>query len=70
MPRADASRSSFPLPTMALAIPPPFSPTGAGKCVRKAQLRELPPFQTRYPRMKNKKPTVTKAQSPLRLNMR
>jgi hypothetical protein len=55
---------------MALAIPPPLSPTGVGKWVRKVQLRELPPFQRRYPRMKNKTPTVTKAQIPVTLNMK
>jgi hypothetical protein len=70
MPKADARRSSLALPTMALAIPPPLSPTGVGKCVRKAQLRELPPFQRRYPRMKNKTPTVASAQTPVRLNMK
>jgi hypothetical protein len=43
---------------------------GAGKWVKKAQLRELPPFHSRYPRMKNKEPTATKAQSPVMLNMK
>ena len=28
-------------PTMALAIPPPASPTGFGRCVKKSQFTEL-----------------------------
>src|SRR6202046_141224 len=40
-----ANINSFRLPTMAFAIPPPDSPTGFGSCVKKAQFRDLPPFQ-------------------------
>ena len=32
-----------PLPTMALAKPPPFSPIGLGKCVKKSQLKAPTP---------------------------
>src|SRR6185437_14983611 len=34
-PKSIAKSSSLPLPTMALAIPPPGSPTGAGSLVKK-----------------------------------
>ena len=35
---------SLALPTMALAMPPPVSPTGAGSLVKKSQLMEVPPW--------------------------
>src|SRR5580693_6850184 len=38
-------------PAMALAIPPPASPTGFGVCVRKAQLMDPMPLYTRYPKI-------------------
>src|SRR6202049_1591632 len=37
-------------PAMALAMPPPGSPTGFGVCVRKSQLIEPMPLYTRYPK--------------------
>ena len=63
------SRSSFPVPTMAFAIPPPASPGGLGSCVRKLQLSERPPYQSRYPRMKKSTETVSSAHSPVMPNI-
>ena len=40
-------------PTIALAIPPPASPTGFGVCVRNAQLIEPTPRYTRYVNIAN-----------------
>ncbi len=40
-PISAASSSSFKLPTMALAMPPPVSPTGFGSLVKKSQLSDL-----------------------------
>ena len=34
----------MPEPTMEFAMPPPFSPTGAGMWVKKARLSELAPL--------------------------
>ena len=42
-PTREARSSSFALPTIALAMPPPASPTGVGSFVKKSQLRERPP---------------------------
>src|SRR5215471_3044435 len=39
------------VPAIALAIPPPTSPTGLGVWVRKAQLMEPTPLYNRYPKM-------------------
>jgi len=61
-----ATSNNFALPTMALAIPPPLSPTGLGNWVRKSQLRARPPCHTRYPKMKRRIETVTSAQTPVR----
>src|SRR6202451_988026 len=64
-----ANISSFRLPTMALAIPPPVSPTGLGSCVKKFQLSDVPPFQIRYPRIKNRIETTPSAAIPVRLSI-
>ena len=42
-----ASSRSFKLPTIALAIPPPVSPTGAGILVKKSRFSELAPLMMR-----------------------
>ena len=43
-PMSVARSRSLALPTMALAMPPPVSPTGAGSLVKKFQLIEVPPW--------------------------
>jgi hypothetical protein len=43
-PMRAARNSSLAEPTIALAMPPPGSPTGVGKCVKKFQLNDLPPL--------------------------
>src|ERR1700735_4039305 len=69
MPIADARSSSLPVPTRALAIPPPASPTGLGSLVKKSQLSEVPPCQTRYPRIRPSTETVSSAHAPVRLTI-
>src|ERR1017187_8635360 len=46
-----ATARMIPVPTMALAMPPPTSPGGLGVCVRNAQLTEPIPLMTRYAKM-------------------
>jgi hypothetical protein len=38
MANVDPSPATISVPTMALAIPPPCSPTGFGMCVKKSRL--------------------------------
>src|SRR5579864_7535119 len=64
-----ASSKSFKLPTMALAIPPPVSPTGFGSCVKRFQFREAPPCQIKYPRIRNNTETTDKAATPVRVSI-
>ena len=47
-PSAAACPSKINVPTMALAMPPPGSPTGFGNWVKKAQFMELKPSFTRW----------------------
>jgi hypothetical protein len=54
---------------MALAIPPPVSPTGFGSCVKKFQFSDLPPFQIKYPRIKNRIETTPSAAIPVKLSI-
>src|ERR1700732_3971954 len=68
-PISAANISNFKLPTIALAIPPPVSPTGLGSCVKKFQFNDLPPFQIKYPRIKNKIETTPSAATPVRLSI-
>ena len=42
-----ASSSSLALPSSALAMPPPDSPTGVGSLVKKSQVRLVPPWKNR-----------------------
>ncbi len=42
-----ARRRTLPLPTMALAMPPPVSPDGFGSWVKNAQLSDLAPCTNR-----------------------
>ena len=46
-PSTAACPSKMNVPTMALAMPPPVSPTGFGNWVKKAQFIELKPCFTR-----------------------
>src|SRR5271154_4054302 len=69
-PISEAANSNFALPTIALAIPPPTSPTGLGSCVKNAQLIDVTPLYTRYPRIRNRIATETNAQTPVIVNMR
>src|ERR1700721_2138206 len=64
-----ANISSFKLPKIAFAIPPPDSPTGLGSCVKKLKLSDFPPFQIRYPRMKNKIDTTPNAATPVNVSI-
>ena len=54
---------------MALAMPPPVSPTGLGSLVKKLRLSEVPPFQIRYPRIKNSTDTTQSAATPVKLSI-
>src|SRR5579875_559294 len=62
-PKTIASSSSFALPTIALAMPPPVSPTGAGSLVKKSQLRLRAPWTNRYPRMNSRVPAANSVQN-------
>src|SRR5665213_1229757 len=64
-----AISSSLALPTIALAMPPPGSPTGVGSLVKKSTVRLLPPWTNRYPRIKRSVPTATNVHTPVRLSM-
>ena len=44
MPMSEASPRSSSVPTMALAMPPPASPTGFGSWVKKSQFTDPAPF--------------------------
>ncbi len=68
-PISAASNSSFALPTIAFAMPPPTSPTGLGNWVKKSKLMDRAPFQTRKPRMNTSTETATKAHNPAAPNM-
>ena len=46
-PNSAACPSKMNVPTMALAMPPPASPTGLGNWVKNAQLMELKPWLIR-----------------------
>ena len=47
VPTSAAHTSSLMLPTMALAMPPPISPTGAGRWVKKLSDSDEAPCQAR-----------------------
>src|ERR1035437_3123833 len=64
-PTKEASIRSLALPTMALAMPPPASPTGVGSFVKKSQLRLLAPCTNKYPRIKTRVPAANSVQSPV-----
>src|SRR2546427_6395708 len=51
---------------MALAMPPPSSPTCLGSLVKKSQFSAFPPCHTRYPRMKNRTETASRVHTPVR----
>ena len=59
MPMTAAIRISSPLPTMALAMPPPISPADSGSLVKKFQSRERQPLKNRKPRIRNSTDDVT-----------
>ena len=69
MPIQLASSSNLALPRRALAMPPPDSPTGVGSLVKKFQVKLVPPWKNRYPRIKSSVPTAKKVQTPVRLSM-
>src|SRR5579883_383865 len=69
-PIKDASNSTLPLPTIALAMPPPVSPTGFGSFVKNAQLIDVPPLKTRYPYMQDSTNTETSAHTPVIASMK
>ena len=48
----------MPVPTIALATPPPDCPAGTGLFVKKAQSMEDAPFSTRSPRMSSSASTA------------
>src|SRR5580658_8447227 len=54
---------------MALAMPPPDSPTGTGSFVKKFTVKYRVPFQNRYPRMMNRIPTTKTVHAPVRLSI-
>src|SRR5258708_24460107 len=58
------------LPRMALAMPPPSSPGGLGSCVKKSRFSDLPPFQTRNPRIQKSTQTAARAHAAVRLNIK
>src|SRR5579871_5820156 len=64
-----ARASSLALPTMALAMPPPASPTGVGSFVKKSKVRLLPPWMNRYPRMKTRVPAANRVHKPVMVNI-
>ena len=66
---SEAINSSFALPTIAFAIPPPVSPTGTGSFVKKSHVRLFPPCQSRYPRIKNRTETARRVQTPVRVSI-
>ena len=54
---------------MALAIPPPVSPTGTGNFVKKFQLSELAPLTMSAPKIKNRTATVATVHTPVRVSI-
>ncbi len=55
----------MPLPTIALAIPPPGSPAGSGSLVKKFQSSDRQPFHNRNPKIRNSTDTVNTVQRPV-----
>src|SRR5947209_11626078 len=75
MPTRAATAMIMAVPTIALAMPPPVSPTGWGIRVKKAQLREPMPRTTTPPRMRKSGASTTRvaatmAPSPRKLTKR
>src|SRR5256886_11487903 len=54
-----ASPTMIPVPTIALATPPPAWPAGTGFLTKKLQSRDEAPLETRYPRMRTRASTAT-----------
>src|SRR5665213_1754242 len=68
-PTTMARARSLALPTMALAMPPPASPTGVGSLVKKSRVRLLPPWMNRYPRIKTSVPAANRVHNPVMVNI-
>src|SRR4029453_10144236 len=54
------------LPTMALATPPPGSPTGLGRCVKKSRLSAEDPLMRRKAKIRSSGQTTTRAERNVR----
>src|SRR5438034_7777641 len=55
-----ARPTMIPVPTIALATPPPDCPAGTGFLTKKLQSRDDAPFATRCPRIRTRARTATK----------
>src|SRR5450756_351256 len=58
-PITEASPSRISVPTIALPMPPPVSPTGLGRLVKNSGFSAEPPWINTYPKTLNKKPRAT-----------
>ncbi len=69
MPMAAAIKITMPLPTMALAMPPPVSPADSGSLVKKSQFNDRQPLTTKKPRTTKRIDTVSTVQMPVMLSI-
>src|SRR5574337_111764 len=66
-PRQDARPTRLKVPTMALAMPPPRSPTGLGNWVKKSRLTAEAPWYTRKTRIRIRERITINAERAVRL---
>src|SRR5262245_15683334 len=57
-------------PTMALAMPPPVSPTGRGLFTRNSKLSDRNPPTRMCPRMTNSRPSTSTAHNPVTISIK